>query len=117
MSTNRAPQWRNPVTALPSALRVRCASGFVERLRGLRGLHPFARCDVLHLPACRSVHTFGMRVAIDVVFVDRRRRIVRAVPRVRPGRVLICWSATDVWEFRAGSIAAFNLKIAARLPW
>ena len=45
------------------------AERFLLRLRGLSGL---GRGDVVPLlfPRCRSLHTFGMRAAIDVVWLD-----------------------------------------------
>jgi uncharacterized protein len=51
---------------------------------------------------CRSVHTFGMRFAIDVVFLDSHGRVVRIAPRVRPGRVVVCRRAAAAVEVRAG---------------
>jgi uncharacterized protein len=56
----------------------------------------------LLLPRCRSVHTFGMRFPIDVVFLDRWGwpiDIRRAVP---PRRVVSCRRAAAVIELRAG---------------
>ena len=60
-------------------------------MRGLRGLPRLAQDEGLLLEHCRSVHTFGMRFAIDAVVLDRRRRVitvVRMVPRrlLRPRR-------------------------------
>ena len=59
----------------------------------------------LLLPRCRSVHTFGMRFAIDVVFLDAGGRVVRVVTGVRPGRVVTCRRAAAVLELRAGGSA------------
>jgi len=56
----------------------------------------------LLLPRCRSVHTFGMRFAIDVVFLDSRGRVVRVVCGLRPGRIVLCRRAESVLELRAG---------------
>ena len=56
----------------------------------------------LLFPRCRSVHTFGMRFAIDVVFLDSRGRVVRVVCGLRPGRIVLCRRAESVLELRAG---------------
>jgi uncharacterized membrane protein (UPF0127 family) len=45
------------------------AEGFGLRLRGLAGLEA-DRIVPLLIPRCRSVHTFGMRAAIDVVWLE-----------------------------------------------
>ena len=57
-----------------------------ERLRGLSGRD--APDHGLLLRRCRSVHTFGMRFAIDAVLLDRDDRVL-AVVRLPPGRLLL----------------------------
>jgi uncharacterized protein len=56
----------------------------------------------LLFPRCRSIHTFGMRFAIDVVFLDSGGRVARIASDVRPGRVLVCRHAAVAVETRAG---------------
>jgi uncharacterized membrane protein (UPF0127 family) len=47
-----------------------------------------------------------MRFPIDVLFVDRAGRVVRAVPDLRPWiPVVAARGATEVVELRAGTIA------------
>lgn len=58
------------------------------RLRGLIGRPRDS--TVLVLAPCRSVHTFGMRAPLDVVFVDRQGRVLAAHARVPPHRVVSC---------------------------
>jgi hypothetical protein len=69
-----------------------------SRLLGLAFLDPPPQGIRLLIPRCRSVHTFGMRFALDVTFLghdDQPLRVVRGVP---PGRVLWCSQATAVLE-------------------
>lgn len=63
------------------------ARTFWERLRGLLGRVLLAPGDGLWLPGTKSVHTVGMRFAIDVVFVDRHNRIICMIPAMSPGRI------------------------------
>ena len=59
-----------------------------ERARGLLGRDRLPeRCAMLFERA-RSVHTFGMRFEIAVVFLDRDLRVLQ-VERVSPGRFLL----------------------------
>lgn len=58
-----------------------------ERMRGLLTLPTLAKGDVLLLSPCGAIHTFGMRFAIDVVFVDRDWRVVGTRRGLRPGRL------------------------------
>jgi hypothetical protein len=59
-----------------------------ERWRGLLGRSSLRPDEGLLLEHCRSVHTFGMRFAIDAVLLDRDHRVV-AVVNLPPGRVLL----------------------------
>ena len=59
-----------------------------ERLRGLRGHPPPGPREAMLFPRCRSVHTFGMKEPISVVFLDRQMRVT-AVRRCLPGRVTV----------------------------
>src|SRR3954452_12144478 len=79
---------------------MRVAGSFRERLVGLA----FARRagEPLLIPRCRSVHTAGMRVPLDVVFLDARGRVLRVARNVRPWRVVSCRRAAAVIETAAG---------------
>jgi hypothetical protein len=68
-----------------------------ERTRGLRGRDRLAPDEALLIERCWSVHTFGMRVPITVVFLDRSWRVIRVV-RASSGRLLFCWHARHVLE-------------------
>jgi uncharacterized membrane protein (UPF0127 family) len=56
----------------------------------------------LLFPRCRSVHTFGMRFAIDVVFLDSSGRVIRIAAGLRPRRLARCRDAVAAVEVRAG---------------
>ena len=71
------------------------------RLLGLALLRDLPPEHALLLPGCRSVHTFGMRFALDLVFLDAHGRILREVRGLRPCRVAGCRDAAAVLERRA----------------
>jgi len=56
-------------------------------MQGLRDRDALRPGDALLLRT-RSVHTFGMRFAIDAVLLDRSLRVLR-VTRMPPGRLLL----------------------------
>jgi hypothetical protein len=67
------------------------AGRYTQRLCGLAGLRALPLGTGLLIPDCRSVHTFGMRFAIDVLFVtleDRSLQVHDARVAVAPGRVV-----------------------------
>ena len=81
-------------------MRVVIATSMIARARGLLG----TRAEwgdggrVLVLVPCKSVHTIGMRYALDIAFADRNGIVLRSERNVRPGRVLSCRGATFVLE-------------------
>jgi hypothetical protein len=75
------------------------ARSFLRRLLGLALRR--ARHSLL-IPSCRSVHTFGMRFAIDLVWFDREGRVVAVDRAVPPNRVVARPAAWAVLEAPAG---------------
>jgi uncharacterized protein len=101
---DEAPQQRRGSAPLRSAsLRVPVAVTFPSRLLGLALLRPGRAGAGLLLPRCRSVHTFGMRFALRVVFLDGALAPVSVREAVPPRRI--------VREPRAGAV--LELPVAA----
>jgi hypothetical protein len=71
------------------------------RLLGLTLLDRRAAGDGLLLPGCRSVHTFGMRFALHLVFLDVNLNPVSMRRAVPPGRVAFDPRAKAVLELPA----------------
>src|SRR5262249_17348021 len=64
------------------ALRV--ADTHWSRMRGLLGTGSLEPGAGLWIVPCQQVHMFGMRYAIDVVFLDAAGRVLATVPTLRP---------------------------------
>lgn len=98
-----------PARALPGGLVVVEAATAPARLRGLAWLQPEALpVGVgLHLPRCRSVHTFGMRFALDLIWLDRDGMAVRVDAAVPRRRQRSARGARSVVEVAAGLAPAF----------
>jgi uncharacterized protein len=97
-----------PAAALPGplgALDVRRARTPLARLRGLAGLPAMPPHAGLLLPRTRSVHTFGMRFALDLYWLDRNGRVIRVDRAVPPRRVRACRAARAVVELPAATAA------------
>jgi uncharacterized membrane protein (UPF0127 family) len=82
---------------------VRLAATPSARLRGLIGRPP-SPTPLLVVPA-RSVHTFGLRRPIDVIFLDADLRVVKGVRHLRPARVAGARGAVAALELVAGAAA------------
>jgi uncharacterized membrane protein (UPF0127 family) len=77
---------------------VAVATGFRARLLGLAGLTSGQAGPGLLIPRCASVHTFGMRFELDLVFLDRRQRPLVVRRRVPPRRLVWHPGAAAVLE-------------------
>jgi hypothetical protein len=69
----------------------------------------------LWIVPCEAVHTFRMRFALDLVFVDRKLRVKKVKSNVLPGRVAACLSAHSVIELAAGTILRTQTQAGDRL--
>jgi len=74
------------------------ATSRLSRLLGLALLSRERAGVGLLIPRCRSVHTFGMRFPLDVIFLDSDGRVVDLRRAVPPGRLLRCPGAMAVLE-------------------
>lgn len=78
-----------------------------SRRRGLLGTEALEDGRGLVIVPCRQIHTFGMRYAIDVVFVDRRMRVLRVAKAMRPRRLgALALRAAAAIELPPGKAAA-----------
>lgn len=77
------------------------ATGARARLLGLARLDRDEAGSGLLIPRCRSVHTFGMRFALDLVFLDREGRICSVRRGVGPRRLAWARQASAVLELPA----------------
>ncbi len=78
------------------------ADGFRARLLGLAGLPRERAGSGLLIPRCACVHTFGMRFALDLVFLDREDRVLAVLCSVPPRRLVWRRGAASVLELPAG---------------
>lgn len=76
------------------------AETFFERARGLIGRAAPAPGRGLLITRCNCIHTFFMKFAIDVTFLDGKGRVVRKVCGVRPWRLFVWggWRARKALE-------------------
>jgi len=95
--------------------RLHVAEGFSQRAIGLLGAGRLNADEGLLLPRCRSVHTFGMRFPIDVLFVDGGWVIRRICNGVEPWRMVGCRHGRDVVELRGGRALQIALAEGDRL--
>lgn len=74
------------------------ASTVRSRLLGLALLRRERAGAGLLIPRCDSVHTFGMRFPLDLLFLDGAGRVLELRRAVPPNRVVRCAPAAAVLE-------------------
>jgi uncharacterized membrane protein (UPF0127 family) len=104
---------RLPSYSLPPRARLYVAGDRRSRARGLAGLHHLAPDHALLLAGCRSVHTFGMRFALDLLWLDGADQLIRLDAGVAPRRLRTCLRARAVIETGAGCGERFAALLAA----
>ena len=111
-------RWRDGTGVLRAAGRdaavpVEIAATYGPRRRGLLGRDGID--GAMLLTPCNSVHTFRMRFAIDVAYLDRELRVIdiRTMGPGRLGRPRL--RARHVLEAEAGAMAGWGVVTGARL--
>ena len=104
------PLLRNTTTGSIVATRIDRLSSFLHRAVGLLARTTLRPDEGVWITSCGAIHTLGMRVAIDVIFVDAESRVLRVEPNVRPNRfALSCSGAAGVVELGSGALREIDL--------
>jgi uncharacterized protein len=86
------------------ATRMEVADSGPKRNKGLLGRESLAPGEGLWIVPCEAVHTFAMRFPIDLVYLDRNRRIKKLRNAVPPWRLSGCLTAHSIIELPPGTI-------------
>ncbi len=91
--------------------RIGLADRWWPRLKGLLGRERLDPGEGLLLRPCRAVHMLGMRLTLDVVFLDPSGRAVALYPGLGPGaRTRWHRAARDALELPAGTLAGTGTR-------
>lgn len=104
----------SPGNPLP---HIRKTETFFERNRGLLGCKELAEGHGMLIAPCNSIHTFFMKIPIDVVFLSRDNRIIRMRHNMKPQRFAMSGGASSVLELMAGQIHISKLQNGDQLLW
>jgi uncharacterized membrane protein (UPF0127 family) len=107
-------------TTKSTELAARCvvASSHRARMVGLLNRSSLDEGEGLLIERCPSIHMIGMRFAIDVVFLDAERKVLKAVEDVRPWTPLVsCGGADSALELPTGAIARTKTQAGDQLTF
>ena len=91
---------RNSILARSAEL----ADTSAKRQKGLLGRDSLASGEGLWIVPCEGVHTCAMRFPIDVLYLDRKKRVRKLRRAMLPWRFSMCLLAHSVLELPAGMI-------------
>jgi uncharacterized protein len=95
------------------AVPLEIATSYRARTKGLLGRH--AVDGAMLLSPANGVHTFRMRIPIDVAYLDRNLTVI-AVRTMRPGRLgLPRLRSRHVLEAEAGVMAEWGVRAGVRV--
>lgn len=91
---------------------VTVADRFMTRLKGWLGKKSLKANEVLLIVPCSSVHTFGMKFKIDVIFLDDHHFIIHMIESMKPNRISsTVFKAKKVLELPEGQISRSKLRL------
>jgi len=71
----------------------------------------------LWIAPCEAVHSFGMKFAIDLVYLDRKKRVRKIRREMVPRRLSACLTAHSVLELPVGAIDASRTEPGDQLEF
>jgi uncharacterized membrane protein (UPF0127 family) len=89
---------------VPLGDRIDVADTSAKRRTGLLKHTGLAEGEGLWIAPCEAVHTFGMKFPIDVVFVSRKRRVLKVRKEMGRRGIALCLWAHSVLELPPGTV-------------
>ena len=94
----------NPSRETMLADRALIADNSKTRKTGLLKHARLDRGEGLWITPCEGVHTVGMKFPIDVLFLDKKRKVVKIRSAMPRWRMAACFRAHSVLELPPGTI-------------
>ena len=94
---------------------VTVAASFKSRLLGLLGRDKIAPGFAMYFPGCNSIHTFFMKIPIDVIMTDDKGLVMRVYDRLEPWKTAFCGNAKNTMETGSGEAKRLGIRKGDRL--
>ncbi len=92
------------------------ATDFFSRFMGLMGKSSLSENEALCFPNCNSIHTFFMRIPIDVLFLSREGRVVEILGSLSPWKMLLPRRGVKhTLEMKAGRAQGLGIQVGDQL--
>ena len=107
----------NPSRDTMLADRALIADSSKTRNIGLLKHDRLERGEGLWITPCEGVHTIGMKFPIDVLFLDKKRKVVKIRAAMPRWRMSACLRAHSVLELPSGTAAATKTSAGDQLEF
>ena len=97
--------------------RIDIADTSAKRRTGLLKHTKLDSGEGLWIAPCEAVHTIGMKIPIDVLFLDKKRRVLKIKHEMPRSRMAICLRAHSVLELPSGHAAAMQTAVGDQLEF
>lgn len=119
--TSDAPEKRLRVINQTRGTQLTSRAGIANtselRRRGLLKHDSLEEGDGLWIAPCEAVHSFGMKFTIDVLYLDKQKRVVKMRPRMVKSRISLCLTAHSVLELPEGMIEKTGTQVGDQLEF
>ena len=116
MRSRRSVRILNQTRGTVLAEKAGIADSSTSRFMGLLGTRSLAQGSGLWIVPSQGVHTIGMQYAIDIVFLDRARRVLEMRNALRPFRMThLNWHAQSVIELPAHTLEETSTRVGDTL--
>lgn len=107
----------NQTCGVQLADRAEIADTSRKRRTGLLDHSALNAGEGLWIAPCEAVHTFGMNFEIDVVYLDKKRRVLKIRESMKVRRISACLRAHSVLELPAGTIKTARTCVGDQLEF
>jgi uncharacterized membrane protein (UPF0127 family) len=98
------------------AVNVTVADNLFTRMKGLLGKSEMMSGEALWIKPCMSVHTFGMKFPIDIIFLDKKNKVVSFINNIKPNRMTrLYFGAASALELPAGITKATEIEVGDKI--
>ncbi|MFN4149589.1 MAG: DUF192 domain-containing protein [Candidatus Sericytochromatia bacterium] len=88
------------------------ANTMLTRFIGLMNKKTLEDNEGILLTPCNSIHMMFMKFPLDIVFLDRKNKVIKIIENLKPWRVSpVIFMAQSVLELPSGTISKTGLKI------
>jgi len=108
---------RNVTRGTVLATRAIAADTSAKRRTGLLKHEALPEGEGLFIVPCEGVHTFGMKFPIDVIFLSKKRVVLKIRPDMPKRRISFCLRAHAVLELPSGMAAKTNTSVGDELEY